>query len=331
MVPSKEHMRVSGLSTAVAEAAQRIRPLVRVTPLEYSPTLSAQVGCSLFLKMENVQVTGSFKARGAVNKLLCLGPEERAAGVVTASTGNHGLAVAYGTQQLGIRGTIFLPENVAPHKIAALRRYPVELRLFGTDCALTEQEARRHAERTGAVYISPYNDVDVVAGQGSVAVELEQELGRVDWLFVAVGGGGLIAGCAAYLKGRGQQTRVVGCLPANSPTMYESIKAGRIVDVAVQPTLSDATAGGIEPGAITFPLCQELVDDWVLVSEEQIKAAIRLMFEEHRMVIEGAAGVAVAGALGYLRKERPAGDTKGVAILCGGNIAIEQFKELVCS
>lgn len=331
MTSSKEHNRIGALHAAVAEAAQRIRPLVRVTPLEHSPALSDQAGCSLFLKMENVQVTGSFKARGAVNKLLCLGPEQRTAGVVTASTGNHGLAVAYGVQKLGIRGTIFLPENVPPHRIAALRRYPVELRLFGNDCALTEQEARRHAQTTGAVYISPYNDLDVVAGQGSVAVELEQELGRMDWLFVAVGGGGLIAGCAAYLKERGHHTHVVGCLPANSPTMYECIKAGRIVEVAVQPTLSDATAGGIEPGAITFPLCQKLVDDWVLVSEEQIGAAIRLLFEEHRLVIEGAAGVAVAGALSYLQRQHRASDTRGVVIVCGGNIAIERLKELVCA
>jgi len=331
MAQSKVQDRYPALRGLVAEAEARIRPLVRVTPLEHAPTLSEQVGCEVFLKLENVQVTGSFKARGAVNKLLCLGPEERKAGVVTASTGNHALAVAYGVERLGLKGTIFLTENAAPQKVAALRRYPVALRFHGTDCALTEQEARREAERTGAVYISPYNDLDVVAGQGSLAVELEEELGRIDELFVAVGGGGLVAGCAAYLKEGGQQTRVVGCLPAHSPTMYESIKAGRIVEVAVQPTLSDATAGGIEPGALTFPLCLRLVDDWVLVSEEEIRAAMRQVFEQHRLVIEGAAGVAVAGALQFLKREPPRRGARAVIILCGGNIAIERFKEVACA
>ncbi|MCR4440025.1 MAG: threonine/serine dehydratase [bacterium] len=318
------------LRVAVAEASQRIRPLVRVTPLEYSAALSEQVGCRVFLKMENVQVTASFKARGAVNKLLCLRQEEREAGIITASTGNHALAVAYAAEKLRLHGTLFLTENASPQKVAALRRSSLKLRFFGHDCAVTEQEARRTARRTGAVYISPYNDLDVVVGQGTIAVELEGELGRIDYLFAAVGGGGLIAGCAGYLKGGGQETRTVGCLPANSPTMYESIKAGRIVEATVRPTLSDGTAGGIEPGAITFPLCQKLVDDWVLVTEEEIRAALRQVFEEHRLVIEGAAGVAVAGACKFLRQTRPDRHANAAVILCGGNIAIDRFKEVVC-
>ncbi|MBC7185975.1 MAG: threonine/serine dehydratase [Calditrichaeota bacterium] len=330
MAKSDYHDEGPSLRAAVAEASERIRPLVRATPLEYSAPLSELVGCHVFLKMENVQVTGSFKPRGAVNKLLCLRQEERQAGIVTASTGNHALAVAYAAEKLGLQGTLFLTENASPQKVAALRRSSLSLRFFGHDCAVTEQEARREASRTGAVYISPYNDLDVVAGQGTVAVELEAELGRVDYLFAAVGGGGLIAGCAGYLKGGGQKTQVVGCLPANSPTMYESIKAGRIVEVAVRPTLSDGTAGGIEPGAITFPLCQRLVDDWVLVSEEEIRAALRQVFEEHRLVIEGAAGVAVAGALNFLRQTLPDRHANAAIILCGGNIAIDRFKEVVC-
>ncbi len=321
---------IQTLPQAVASAARRIRPLVRVTPLEPSPWLSDLLGCNVFLKLENVQLTGSFKVWGAANKLLLLGPEGRQKGVVTASTGNHGLAVAHMAQRLGVKATIFLTEGAAPQKVAALRRYPATLRFACSDCALTEQEARKETARTGATYMSPYNILQVVAGQGTVAVELEKELGRVDYLFAAVGGGGLIAGSAAYLKKRGQDTVVVGCLPRNSPFMYECIRAGRIVAVPIYPTFSDATAGGIKPGAITFPLCQRLVDQWLLVSEEEIVEAVRKVFLEHRLVVEGAAGVAVAGTIKWLGASRPARQANAVVIVCGGNIAVERFKEIVC-
>ncbi|MDZ7393901.1 MAG: threonine/serine dehydratase [candidate division KSB1 bacterium] len=319
-----------GLRQLVGMAARRIRPLVRVTPLEYSAWLSDMLGCNVFLKLENMQITGSFKARGAASKLLSLRQDQRRNGVVTASTGNHALAVAHMAEKLSIGATIFLTEDAAPQKVAALRRYPVTLRFACLDCALTEQEARKEATRTGSVYISPYNDLEVIAGQGTVAVELERELGRVDYLFAAVGGGGLVSGSAGYLKGRRKAVQAVGCLPSNSPTMYECIRAGRIVAVPVYPTLSDATAGGIEPGSITFPLCQKLVDQWVLVSEEEIAEAIRSVFREHRLVVEGAAGVAVAGALKYLSAVHPPKEANAVVILCGGNIAVDRFQEIVC-
>ena len=322
------------VETEVREAEARIRMHIRATPLEPSPALGERSGLDFFLKLENVQRTGSFKVRGVMNRLLTLSPEERARGVITASTGNHGLAVAHGSNLLGIASTVCLPEGVPPHRIDALERLGPEIVVHGSECAETEAFAREEAARRGAVYVPPYNDTKIVGGHGTLAPEIVRELGRVDHVFVAVGGGGLIAGIGGYLKETGAEARVIGCLPANSPVMYDSVRAGRIVESRVLPTLSDATAGGIEPGAITFDLCRKYVDDWVLVEEDEIRAAMKLVFEEHRLVIEGAAGVAVAAFL-KTAGSRAAGSPvalegrNAVVLICGGNVDVAAFKKLV--
>jgi threonine dehydratase len=282
------------------------------------------------LKLENVQLSGSFKIRGALNKLLSLEPAQRAKGVVTASTGNHGLAVAYGLRKLDIPGTIYLPEGASQQKVCRLRDYGVELQFQGGDCLETELIARARARETGAVYVSPYNDPQIVGGQGTISVELLRQMDHVDVVFASVGGGGLIGGISGHLKEMYQKTRVVGCLPQNSPVMAESVRAGRVVPCHVLPTLSDGTAGGLEEDAITLELCQRYVDDWTIVTEDEIAAAMRFMFERHQLVVEGAAGVAVAGFLrlkDVLKRDRP---TNVVIVICGGNIEIEQFKQVVC-
>ena len=213
----------------------------------------------------------------------------------------------------------------------ALRRHGPELIAAGSECAETEAFARDEAARRGLVYVPPYNDPRIVGGHGTIGLELLQELDRVDRVFVAVGGGGLVSGIGGFLKEAAGETTVVGCLPKNSPVMYDSIVAGRIVDSTVLPTLSDATAGGIEPGAITFDLCRKYVDDWILVDEDEIASAMRFVFEEHRLIIEGAAGVAVAG---FLRQAAAGAGTGGgsndVVLLCGGNVDLELFREIVC-
>jgi threonine dehydratase len=277
-----------------------------------------------------VQLTGSFKIRGALNKLLSVEPTQRAKGVVTASTGNHGLAVAYGLGRLDIPGTIYLPEGASQQKVCRLRDYGVEMQIEGGDCLEAELIARERARETGAVYVSPYNDAQIVGGQGTIAVELLRQMDHVDVLFASVGGGGLIGGIGGHLKEMYQKTRVVGCLPQNSPVMAESVRAGHVVQCHVLPTLSDGTAGGLEEDAITLELCQRYVDDWTIVTEDEIAASMRFMFEHHRLVVEGAAGVAVAGFLrlkDVLRRDRP---TNVVIVICGGNIEIEQFKQVVC-
>ncbi|MFQ5570094.1 MAG: threonine/serine dehydratase [Rhodothermales bacterium] len=311
----------------VVAAEERIRPYVRETPLEFSFFFSGAANNRTYLKLENVQRTGSFKLRGAFNKLLALDDGARDRGILTASTGNHGLAVAHALHTLGLCGSICLPENASRQKVAMLRHYGVDLLFHGTDGVEAERYARHRSAQEGIVYISPYNDPHIIGGQGTVAVEVLRQLDAVDCVMASVGGGGLVAGVAGYLKAMRPEVEVIGCLPQHSQVMYDSIQAGHIVESTVLPTLSDGTAGGIEAGAITFDLCRRYVDDWVLVDEPSIRHALKLVFDQHRLVIEGAAAVTVASFLQI--KERLAGKTVAL-ILCGGNIDIDTFKTLVC-
>ena len=308
-------------------AETRIRPHVRRTPLEPSADLGREIGGPVFLKLENIQHTGSFKVRGAINRLMALDPDQRRAGIVTASSGNHGLAVAFGMNRLGIKGVICLPEGASALKVRMLERLGAKIRFHGSTCEVTEAYARRRAEETGQVYISPYNDPFVVGGQGTIGLEIMERLPQVDCIMASVGGGGLIAGIAGAVKGLRKAIRMVGCLPAHSPVMAASVRAGRILDVQTRDTLSDGTAGGIEADTITFDPCRSLIDDWVLVSEAEIRSAMVRVFDNHRLVIEGAAGVTVAGFL----KMAPQLAGKTVAlVVCGGNIDAALFKSIVC-
>jgi threonine dehydratase len=316
-----------GIREEVLAAEKRIRPYIRETPVDYSFYLSRIAHCRAYLKLENLQHTGSFKARGAINKLLSLERGQREAGFIAASTGNHGLAVAYGASMFGMQGTIFLPENTSPQKIKMLQNYDLDIAFFGTDCEEAEIHARKEAEKSGRIYLSPYNDPHVLGGQGTIAVELLRQLDSIDCIMVSVGGGGLISGIAGYLKEAGREIEVIGCLPKNSPAMYDSIKAGQIVDSPILPTLSDGTAGGIDADSITFEPCRTYVDDWVLIGEDQIREGIKLIFEQHRYVIEGSAGVVVASFLKL--RDRLAGKNV-VLVICGGNIEVATFREAVC-
>ena len=246
------------IRSLVLTAAARIRPHVRRTPLEPSADLGREIGGAVFLKLENIQHTGSFKARGAVNRLMALDPDQRGAGIITASSGNHGLAVAFGMNRLGIRGVIYLPEGASGLKVQMLERLGAEIRFHGSTCEVTEAHARRRAEDTGQVYLSPYNDPLVVGGQGTIGLEIMDRLPQVDCIMASVGGGGLIAGIAGAVKGLRKAIRIVGCLPAHSPVMAASVRAGRIQDVQTRDTLSDGTAGGLEPGAIGVTLTEDL-------------------------------------------------------------------------
>ena len=314
------------LDEEVVGADQRIRPYVRETALEYSPGLSQAWGAEIFLKLENTQVTGSFKVRGAVNRLLSTPISQRALGVVAASTGNHGAAVAYAMAKLRIPGTVFVPEGASATKLNAIRAWGAEIRIHGQDGLEAETEARRYAESQGLVYLSPYNDPYVVAGQGTIGAELARQLDRIDVLCIAVGGGGLVGGVAGYLKGVGRAAVVVGCSPEKSRVMYESVKAGHILDLPSEPTLSDGTAGGVEADAITFPLCRALIDEWAILSEADIADGIRLAIDQTHQLVEGAAGMALAAARGLAGKY-PGGNI--VVVLCGGNISGETLKTVL--
>ena len=317
---------IDRLPTEVARAAERIAPHIRRTPLDYSRRLSLETGANVWLKLENLQHTCSFKARGAFNKLLSLNVSERRAGCVVASSGNHGAASAYAMSQLGLEGIVFVPERTSSTKVSAIRESGIEVRLFGTDGLDTELHARAHARHHNMQYISPYNDADVIAGQGTCGVEIGSDLPAVDAVFIAVGGGGLISGTGAFLKSAKPGVKVVACQPEASAVMTRSVQAGRILELPSDPTLSDGTAGGIEAGAITFDLCRRIADDYVLVSEEQTAEAMRTFMDAHHMLLEGAAGVALAGLVAR------ADDYRGrnvVVIICGGNISREALRQVI--
>lgn len=319
-------MNRSRLPADIALAANRIRGHVRETPLDYSPFFSELTGARVWLKLENLQLTGSFKLRGATNKLLTLSPEQRAKGCVAASSGNHGAAVAHAMRELGIDGMVFVPEHTSATKLAAIRRAGVDVRLHGVDGLDTETHARRYAGEHGMEYLSPYNDLDVVAGQGTCGVEIARQLPDLEAVFIAVGGGGLLGGTGAFLKAVRPSVRIISCQPAASAVMTESIRAGRILDMPSERTLSDGTAGGIEEGAVTFELCRDLIDDLVVVSEDEIAEAMRGFIDAHHMLLEGAAGVALAGLVSAA--ERYAGQ-KVVVVICGANISRETLKTII--
>lgn len=313
---------MNSLYQLIAEAHSAIRPQVRITPLDHSPLLSLMSECEIYLKCEHLQHTGSFKYRGAVNKVRMLNQDARQCGVITASTGNHGQALALAAQSAGIPVTVFAPANAARIKLDAIRAYGAQIELVNGDALSAELEAAKQASLQGKSFISPYNDKYIIAGQGTAGVEMIEQQPDLDAVFISVGGGGLISGVGAAFKNLSPKTQIIGCWPTNATSMYASLHAGQIIEVDEQDTLSDGTAGGIEPGAITFALCQQVIDRYQLVSESEIRQAMRLIARTDRWMIEGAAGVALAAAI------RLAPEFKGKKIgvvLCGKNIVLEKF------
>ena len=314
------------ITEEVMTAEKRIRPHIRETILDYSPYYSKLAGANVYFKLENLQHTGSFKVRGAMNKVLSLTPAGRERGVVTASTGNHGAATAFSLGKFDAAGIVFVPQDASSGKVQAIERMGAEVRYYGDDGAVTEAHARQYARDHRLTYISPYNDPQVIGGQGTIAVELANQLDQIDMVFVALGGGGLASGIAGYLKSIQPHVKVIGCSPANSQVMIESVKAGRILDLPSLPTLSDGTAGGVEPESITFDLCRDLVDDYETVSETEIKESLRQYLQVHHMLIEGSAAVALAACV--KQGARLAGKNV-VVILCGANISLETLKGIL--
>jgi threonine dehydratase len=285
-------------------------------------------GANVYLKLESEQHTGSFKARGSMNKVLSLTTEERKQGVVTASTGNHGLGVARAAQETGAKCVVFVPDNADASKVEAIKQYDAEIQYTkaGLPETISHGQAKQYAKEHNMAWVSPYNDLQVIAGQGTVAVELVKQLANIDYVLVTVGGGGLISGMATYLSAVSPATKVIGCLPEKSAEMYLSVKAGKFVSMQSEPTLSDGSAGGFEEGSITFPLCQKLIKDWTLVSEEEIKDSLKLILSTHHKLIEGSAAVAVAS---YLKRKDEFADKNIVILLCGSNIAQTTLRSIL--
>ncbi|HIE70403.1 MAG TPA: pyridoxal-phosphate dependent enzyme [Planctomycetes bacterium] len=311
----------------VLVARQRLQDHVLHTPLVPCASMSDELSADIRWKLENVQHTGSFKLRGASNVLYSLTDEQRSRGVVTASSGNHGLGLAAAAHQLSVPATVFVPETTPARKQDAIRRYGATVHVHGSDCVLTEQHARGVADQEAQLYVSPYNDAIVIAGQGTVAHELLTDWPEVEVVYVALGGGGLISGMAAYAKSIAPQVEFVACSPTASPAMAECVRRGAIVDVPCGPTWSDSTAGGVEPGAITFELCRELVDRYIDVDEPAIEQAMRDALVHQHLLVEGAVGVAIAAC----RADTELCGRRAAIVVCGGNLPYDLVQKLVAN
>ena len=313
-----EHDAPPDLVVLIEEACNRVYGLARQTPVARLPRdPRVPKSTRVFAKMEQQQITGSFKLRGASNKIFSLSREVAAKGVVASSTGNHGLGVSAAAKFRGVDAEIFLASQVPEAKWKKIESYGARIRKAGHDPLAAEIAARVASEASGRTYISPYNDWQVVAGQGTIAVELMRQVEPLDAVFIATGGGGLISGVGAYLRARSPQTEIVGCWPENSRVLYQCIQAGRVIEYPERYTLSESTAGGVERGSITFELAQRAIHRSLLVSEDAILEAMRWA-HDRGWTIEGAAGVALAA----LFQDAARYEGKNVVVIfCGGNLS----------
>jgi len=310
---------VAASAALSVQARRRIRAHIYETPL--LPARNGYGG-TLHFKAENFQLTGSFKIRGAASVMTA---GETSQPLITASSGNHGIASARAAQSLGRRLTVVLPENVVPEKLAKIRAYEVDVVLHGTDAGLAEQHARHLARDTGARYISPYNDLDVIAGQGTVGLELLDQAAQIDNIFIAMGGGGLISGIGAVIKAFSPATRIIGAAAAASQALALSIAAGRVVDCPHHDTLADGVAGGIDEGTLTLPLASAVTDEIVTCSEAEILQALRGLAQAENMLVEGAAALAMAA---YAKMGPAVAGKINVVLLCGGNFDGRKIRTL---
>jgi len=301
------------------DAAATLEGVIAHTPFDRSQHLSDVLGVPVHLKLENLQRTGSFKIRGAAYRLSRLTAEERARGVVAASAGNHAQGVASAAKALGISATIFMPLGVPVPKLLATRGYGADVVLEGLTVETPLRLAAEFAERTGAIFIHPFDHPDVIAGQGTLGLEILDEIPDVDTIVAGIGGGGLVAGIAAAAKARaavtGRTVHIIGVQAENSAAYPSSLAAGRPLDVETRPTIADGIAVA-RPGDLPFEIIRELVDEVVTVSEDDIARALLVLLERAKQVVEPAGAVGVAAILAG--KIKAAGPT--VTVLSGGNI-----------
>lgn len=317
---SNENITLSG----VKAAHEKIRSHIRKTPLEFSQQLSEQTGNEVYLKLENWQKTGSFKIRGAVNKMLSLSDEEQQKGIITASAGNHGLGVAHAAKLLGIQGKIIVPENASLAKIKALQNYELDLLKRGDDYDEAEEIAWNIQKQEDLTFIHAFSDPEIIAGQGTIGIEILEDLPDAETILVPIGGGGLISGVAIAAKSINPEVKIIGVESEASPAMSNSVQARKNIETPIEETIADGLAGRFVTD-LTLALTQKYVDGVVLVSEKGIKDAIKVMVENEHMLIEGSAAVGVAALLES--KITPQGKT--VVILTGRNIHTKILKAIL--
>lgn len=315
-----------GLTLAEIEAArERIAGHVVRTPLVPSRELTRVAGGDVRLKLECLQETGSFKMRGATNRALSIPATERARGMIAVSSGNHGRAVAAVASRLGLKALICLGEGVPRNKVEGIRSYGAEVLIAGANFEEAAIRASTIEREQGMIFIHPFDEPAVIAGQGTIGLEILDDFPGVEILVVPISGGGLIGGVALAAKSVDPEIRVIGVCMERGAAMHESLRAGRLVGVSEEPTLADALTGGLGEVRYTFRLCQALVDETILVSEEEIAAAMSFMLRTHGVVVEGGGAVGIAA----LRAGRVPHGRRVAVVVSGGNVEMEQLLKIV--
>lgn len=309
----------------IEAARERMGDAIYMSPCAHSQTLSDLTGCKLYLKLENLQMTGSFKERGSCNKLLLLSDTERKAGVITASAGNHAQGVAYHSRRLGISATIVMPRATPLVKVSATKSFGAKVVLHGANYDEAYVEARRLCDENGYTFIHPFDDDAVIAGQGTIGLELVEQNPYLDAVVIAVGGGGLAAGVALAIKETNPRIKIYGVEPKVMPSMQQALKSGKPTTIDAAKTIADGVAVRTV-GTRTFELCQKYMDDLVLVDEEEIAEAILLLLEKEKTVSEGAGAMALAA---LVHKRLPVAGKKVAAIVCGGNIDVNVISRII--
>jgi threonine dehydratase len=309
----------------IEAAAKRIHGSIFLSPFVRSETFSQLTGNSIFFKLENLQMTGAFKERGALNKILLLTAEERRRGVIAASAGNHAQAVAYHATQRGIAAQICMPLTTPLVKVSATRGYGAEVILAGANYDEACEEAVRRSREFGLTFIHPFDDEAVIAGQGTLGIEMLEQAADLDAVVIPVGGGGLIAGLACAVKEKRPKIRVIGVQSSKLPSMKAAIEQNKLVTLPANKTIADGIAVRCA-GAVTFPLVRKYVDEIVTVDDEEIANAILLLLEKEKTLTEGAGAVAVAAVLN--RKVAGAGKNVGV-LISGGNIDVTLLSRII--
>ncbi|MFD1036917.1 hydroxyectoine utilization dehydratase EutB [Virgibacillus byunsanensis] len=310
----------------VWEAKKRMQTMIKPTPLIASPKLSDKINASVYLKLENLHEIGSFKVRGASNKIVSLTEEEKSHGVTTFSTGNHGLAVAYIAKRLGIRAVICISNRVPVGKVNAIQQIGAEVERVGDSQDDAEERCYQLEKEQGLTVIKPFDDPHIIAGQGTMGLEIIEEVPRIDTVIVPLSGGGLFSGVALALKSYNPSIQLIGVSMENAAVMSESLKADRPVILPEQNTLADSLLGGIGlNNQYTFPLVKEYLDDLILLTEEEIATGMGFMLNQHKLVVEGAAATGVAAILSGKLKTHG----KHVAtIITGNNIDLTAFTSI---
>jgi len=311
--------RVALSNYDVASARKALANIAIRTPAVACPALEQRLGISVALKLENLQVTGSFKVRGAANRMLALSEAERERGVVTCSSGNHGRAVAYVAELLGIPATVCVPQWVDPVKLSAIRQHGAEAVLHGSTYDEAEERSYEIETERGLTYIHPFDDPHVIAGQGTIGLELLDQFPSIDTAVVPLSGGGLISGVALALKSYDEGIKVIAVSAQNASVMLESLSVGKPVTMREEDTIASALSGGIDlNNRHTFALVRDLVDEHILVSENEIRSAMEFAADELKLVVEGGGAVGIAAVLG---KQWTQARGNVAIVISGGNVS----------